>query len=90
MATHYRIDMLPSAVKELADLPRRDQEAVALTIASLAETPHPVGCKKLKGSSPSLWRVRAGDYRVLYRVSGEEILVLIVKVAHRREVYRGR
>jgi len=85
----YRIEMFPSAVKELARLPRRDQEAVSGVIDGLAENPNPVGSKKLKGNrNPALWRVRSGDYRILYQIEHEKILILIVKIGHRREVYR--
>jgi mRNA interferase RelE/StbE len=87
----YRIEMLPSAVKELARLPRHDQEAVSGAIDGLADNPYPAGSQKLKGNkNPALWRVRSGDYRIIYQIEREEIVVLIVKIGHRREVYRGR
>jgi mRNA interferase RelE/StbE len=83
--------MLPSSIKELVRLPRRDQEAISATIDDLAENPWPIGCKKLKGDKKTAtWRVRSGDYRVIYQVERDAILVLIIKIGHRREVYRGR
>jgi mRNA interferase RelE/StbE len=82
--------MLPSAIKELARLPRHDQEAISGIIDGLAANPCPTGSKKLKGNkNPALWRVRSGDCRIVYQIEREEIVVLIVKIGHRREVYRG-
>lgn len=86
----YSIEMLPSAIKELARLPRHDQETISKIIDGLAANPSPAGSKKLKGNkNPALWRVRSGDYRIVYQIEREEIVVLIVKIGHRREVYRG-
>lgn len=84
----YRIEFLASAIKALTGLQRRDQEAIKDLIDSLSDNPTPPGAKKLKGQSPAVWRVRAGDYRVLYQIDGKEIVVLIIKIAPRREVYR--
>jgi mRNA interferase RelE/StbE len=88
---NFAVKFLPSAIKELAALSRQDQEAIARVIDGLAENPFSPGAKKLQGKkNPSFWRVRVGDYRVIYQVRKQEIVVLVVKVAHRREVYRGR
>ena len=57
-------------------------------ILALAENPRPSGCVKLSGLE-NLWRVRVGDYRILYSIEDQQLIVLIVSVAHRREVYRG-
>jgi mRNA interferase RelE/StbE len=87
----FRIEIFPSAIKELARLPRHDQEAISGVIDNLADNPNPAGSKKLKGKkNPALWRVRSGDYRIIYQIEREEILILIVKIGHQREVYRGR
>ena len=88
---NFAIEFLPSAIKELAALPRKDQEAISRAIDGLVENPFSPGCKKLQGKkNPPCWRVRVGDYRVIYQVQKQEIVVLVVKVAHRREVYRGQ
>jgi mRNA interferase RelE/StbE len=88
---NFTVEFLPSAIKELAAFPRKDQEAISRAIDSLAENPFSPGAKKLQGmKNPPYWRVRVGDYRVLYQVQKQEVVVLVVKVAHRREVYRGQ
>jgi mRNA interferase RelE/StbE len=56
-------------------------------IGQLADNPRPVGCKKLKGMSA--WRIRVGDYRVVYEIHDDVLVVLVVRVAHRREVYKA-
>jgi mRNA interferase RelE/StbE len=57
-------------------------------ILVLAQNPRPPGCIKLSGPS-SLWRIRVGDYRVVYQIQDQQLIVLVVTVAHRRDVYRG-
>jgi mRNA interferase RelE/StbE len=84
----FAVEFLPSAIKELAALPRKDQEAISRAIDGLAENPFAPGAKKLHGKkNPPCWRVRVGDYRIIYQVRKQEVVVLVVKVAHRREVY---
>jgi mRNA interferase RelE/StbE len=73
-------------VKHLAGLPRHAQEAIRDRVDSLADNPRPPSCKHLKGAD--LYRVRAGDYRVIYQIQDNILLVLVVKIGHRREVYR--
>ncbi len=85
----YRVDILPSARRELAALPPKDRNRVDKRILSLAENPRPVGSKKLAGEE-DLYRLRVGDYRIIYQVQDKVLLVLVVKVGHRREVYRKR
>jgi mRNA interferase RelE/StbE len=83
----YSIQILPSAERELAALDSPIQRRIAARIDALADTPRPAGAKKLQGGK-STWRVRVGDYRILYEVVDERVIVLVVKVGHRREVYR--
>ena len=85
----YRIEIRPSALKELADLPKRDRRRVARKIDALAENPRPVGAKKLaKVGRGDLYRVRAGDYRVIYRLQDKIVTVTVIKIGHRGDVYR--
>jgi mRNA interferase RelE/StbE len=65
---------------------RKDRTAVAKAINNLSENPHPYRYKKLKGSE--FYRIRIGDYRVIYEINIDELLVLVVRVGHRRKVYR--
>jgi mRNA interferase RelE/StbE len=68
-------------------LDRQFQQRIQSKIESLAENPLPSGVKKFQGATDH-WRIRVGDYRVIYRIDSQRIVVTIVRVAHRREVYR--
>jgi mRNA interferase RelE/StbE len=83
----YRLSIKPSAAKEIETLPKNDRLRIIKRIKGLAENPRPPGCEKLSGNDK--YRVRQGQYRIVYSISDEELVVLIVKVANRREVYRG-
>lgn len=82
----YRPQIKPSAAKELKALPSKDRRRVIARIQGLANEPRPAGCEKLSGYE--LYRVRQGDYRVLYTVQDADPLVVVFKIGHRREVYR--
>jgi mRNA interferase RelE/StbE len=75
------------AVETLRNLPRTDQRRVAARIDALAENPRPPGVEKLEGAD-DLYRIRAGDYRIVYRIEDERLIVLVIRIGHRREVYR--
>ena len=83
----YRIQVLPSATRELAGLDTQTRRRIDKRIQLLSETPRPSGMKALQGEK-GLFRIRVGDYRVIYTVRDEVLLVIVVKVGHRREVYR--
>ncbi|MES2273609.1 MAG: type II toxin-antitoxin system RelE/ParE family toxin [Chlamydiota bacterium] len=83
----YKIEFTKAAEKSLADIPRADLKKLAKKIDKLASNPFPEGSEKLKGCD-NLFRIRQGDYRILYSVCSGKLLVLIVKIGHRREVYR--
>lgn len=74
--------------KEIADLPRGMRERVIEAIRKLGEDPRPRGARKLAGEMRGAWRIRVGDYRVLYDVDDQEQVVIILAVLHRREAYR--
>ncbi len=82
----YRVLAKRSAVKELEGLPLKDRRRVARRIQGLASEPRPAGCEKLSGQEK--YRLRQGDYRVLYSVDDTELTVTVVKIGHRRDVYR--
>lgn len=82
----YNVLIKPSATKELEAIPQKDRLRVVTKIRSLADNPRPIGCEKLSGREE--YRLRQGRYRVVYSVSDPDQTVLIVKIAHRREVYR--
>ena len=83
---NYRLLIKPSAAKELEGIPKKDRKRIATRLQALASDPRPPGSDKLSGQER--YRLRQGDYRVLYSVNDNEAVVVIVKIAHRREVYR--
>ena len=80
----YRIEIRPAALKDLAALDRPVQRRIAAAIDALAATPRPSGVKKLEGAE-DLYRIRVGDYRVIYAIDDRVLVVLVVRVRHRRE-----
>ena len=82
----YRLLIKPSAVKELEDVPRNDRRRLAARMRELAERPRPQGAEKLSGHD--LYRVRQGNYRILYEIGDHDLTVLVIKIGHRREIYR--
>ncbi len=85
----YRIEFRPAARRDLKDLPKDVVDRVGRKISALAENPRPLGVEKLSGSEEGFYRIRIGDYRVLYTIQDKVLLIIIIKVRHRREVYRG-
>ena len=82
----YDVRFLKSAQKDMAALPRNVADKIAKKAATLSDDPRPPGCLKLKGFN-DLWRIRVGDYRVIYSIQDQILLVHVVKVAHRRQAY---
>jgi len=82
----YRLFIKPSAVKDIEALPKKDRGRVVAKIESLAGNPRPAGCDKLSGDE--LYRLRQGNYRILYTLHDVDLVVVVIKVGHRREVYR--
>ena len=85
MAT-YQISYKPSVEKELRSLDRQQLQAVVKRIQALADNPRPYGSIRLQGIE-RLYRVRQGDYRIIYRIDDDALVVLIIKLGHRREIY---
>lgn len=82
----YSIEILRVAQKQLAKVDQGQQQRIIDAIRNLAIDPRPSGCVKLSGRAA--WRIRVGSYRVIYEVHGERLLVLVVSIGHRRDVYR--
>ena len=84
----YEVGFKPAALRQLRKFNKDAQIAILEAIELLADQPRPQGCKKLKGDV-DLYRIRvAGDYRVVYAIEDQRLLVTVVKIGHRREVYR--
>ena len=82
----YRLLIKPSAVRELEAMPLKQRRQLVSRIARLETEPRPTGCEKLTGTGR--YRARQGDYRAVYEVHDEDLQVAVVKIGHRREVYR--
>lgn len=82
----YRLEVKRSAAKEITDLPKADCQRVVAKIQLLASDPRPHGCEKLSGAEK--YRIRQGDYRILYEIDESAKSVIVVKVGNRKEVYR--
>ena len=82
----YKIEIKRSAQKEIQSLPKKDAQRIISRIQSLADDPRGPDSKKL--SAQERYRVRVGQYRILYEIHDLVLLIIIVRVAHRKEVYR--
>ena len=82
----YKLRIKPSAVKELESVPKKDQSKIVSKIRSLVDDPRPPGSQKLSGDEK--YRIRQGVYRILYLIEDEELITIVVKIAHRKDVYR--
>jgi mRNA interferase RelE/StbE len=83
----YEIILQPSAEKSLDRVPRKDRMRIVEALEDLRNESQPKGCKKLKGEE-NLWRIRVGKYRVVYAIREKELVLLVVRVAHRKDAYR--
>lgn len=83
----YSIELKRSAAKELTQLPPNDRGRIIARIQALADDPRPVGAEKLSGQDR--YRVRQGDYRILYEIEDQVLRIMVVKIGHRRDVYRA-
>jgi mRNA interferase RelE/StbE len=82
----YKVEWKRSAVKELRDLPKDIVERILKAVEQLSDNPYPIGVRKLVGSEYT-YRIREGNYRVLYTVTASSLLVQIIRVGHRKDVY---
>ena len=82
----YRLQLKRSAAKELEGVPAKDRRRLAERIDALAQSPRPIGCEKISGEEK--YRIRQGDFRVIYTIDDEQLAVIVYKVGHRRDVHR--
>ena len=83
----YAVQLVPAAVRQLRKLPPDARRRIQAVIELLAETPRPPGAKKLTGSNGD-WRVRTGDYRIIYEIQDAQLVVLVLAMGHRRDIYQ--
>lgn len=85
----YRIEVSPAAARQLRKLDHAARRRVQAAVELLASDPRPPGAKKLVGGEGE-WRVRTGDYRIVYEIRDQVLVLLVLAVGHRREIYRRR
>jgi mRNA interferase RelE/StbE len=83
----YKIVVSATAERQLKKIRREDTIRILQSISLLADEPRPSGCRKLSGYD-DIYRIRIGNYRVIYEIDGKRIIIVILKIGHRREVYR--
>ncbi len=83
----YEVVLVPSAAKSLDRVPRKDRLRIVEALEQLRSEPRPKGSKKLEDED-NLWRIRVGKYRAVYAIGDKELRVLVVRIAHRKDVYR--
>ena len=83
----YQIVFAPAALRPLRKLSGQDQKRIMQEIETLEDNPRSQGVKKLTGAD-SLWRIRVGAYRIVYEIQNAKLLVLVLRIAHRKDVYR--
>ena len=82
----YSVELKPGATQELDRLSGKLLHRIVSRLESLASSPRPSGCKKLKGGE-NHWRIRVGDYRIVYTIDDRKRLVEVTRIRHRRDVY---
>ncbi len=82
----YKISILRKAQKQLAKIPTSDYKKIKQAILDLAKDPRPSGSKKLKGRQG--WRIRQGNYRVIYEIQDDQLVIIVLDIGHRKDIYR--
>ncbi len=82
----YIVDFTPRARRDLRAQPSSIQDRILAAATALANNPRPAGCRKMQGQDA--WRIRVGDYRIIYEIHDDTLLVIIIRVGHRSDVYR--
>ena len=85
----YKIDIHPDAEAELAALPKKAQRQVDRRILGLADNPRPPNARQLKGDTyKGIWKLPSGDYRILYEIRDKALIVLVILVGDRKDIYK--
>lgn len=82
----FHVFVKSSAQRELAKIPRTDQIRIAESIKSLESNPRPLGCKKMVNAD--YWRIRVGQYRIVYSIEDKMLIIEIIRIGHRKDIYR--
>lgn len=84
---NYKIEISSTAEKSLKKIPKKDLAKIIESIQILSINPFPEGCRKLAGEERA-YRIRQGDYRIIYEVEDKKLIILVLKIGHRRDIYR--
>lgn len=84
---NYKIEITATAEKSLKKIPKKDLQKIVEAIQVLAISPFPDGCRKLRGEE-DVYRVRQGNYRIIYEVIDSRLIVLVLKIGHRKDIYK--
>jgi mRNA interferase RelE/StbE len=84
---NYSIRLTATAEKALKSIPKKDVLKIVQVIQALAANPYPTGCRKLAGEETT-YRVRQGNYRVIYEIDGNILVIFVLKIGHRKDIYR--
>ena len=85
----YSVFLAPAAERQLKKLPQQIKTQIVPLLKALGDEPRPAGAKKLKGSE-GIWRIRKGNYRILYEIQDKQLTVLVVKIDDRKQVYKDK
>lgn len=89
MKIPYKIEFDSRIKKDLKSIPSQDIKRIKSAILQLSNDPYPSGCNKLKGKNHEYFRIRVGNYWVIYAIENDLLLILIVRVGHRKEIYKN-
>jgi mRNA interferase RelE/StbE len=84
----YRIEVTPAARRDLKNMPKRELRPIDSAIRRLAGEPRPQQAEKLKDKRETFWRLRVGNWRIIYQIEDDRLIVLIVRVGNRKDIYR--
>ena len=84
----YTVEFLKTAERQLAALPQESQRQIARKIDALRKDPRPSGVKLLRGDE-RFYRLRVGDYRVIYSIEGKRLVILVIRIGHRKDMYKS-
>lgn len=84
---NYRVELIPAARRQFRKLDQKIARRIVTALEGLQATPRPPGCRAMTGQ-PGRWRIRVGDYRIVYEINDDVLLILVVTIAHRSQAYR--
>lgn len=90
MKSNYKIEFAPRTEKQLKIIPKEARRLILERIEKLEKNPRPENIEPLQGADAGLFRIRQGDYRIVYSIQDQKLLILVVRIVHRKEVYKKK